>query len=371
MKNKKKTQRWVIKIGSSLLTNNGKGINCKVIGQWVEQIAYLKHHLNYQVILVSSGAVAEGMSRLNWTTRPKALHELQAVAAIGQMGLIQAYENCFMHHDIKTAQILLTHDDLSNRQRYLNSRSTLRTLLSLGTVPIVNENDTVVTDEIQFGDNDTLGALVANLIEADALVILTDQKGLYNKNPATHKDPTLIKSAQAEDKELISMADRPGKFGTGGMITKISAAKLAARSGTYTVIMAGNEPDGIRKLANGDNIGTHLRASQETMTARKCWLAGQLKVKGELIIDAGAEKGLCQSGGSLLAVGITSVSGKFDRGELVSCINHKGIEIARGLTNYNTGDINQIKTFASNRIEKILGYVDEPEVIHRDNLVLL
>lgn len=363
--------RWVIKIGSSLLTNDGKGVNCSVIGDWVEQIAYLKHKLNKEIILVSSGAVAEGMSRLGWNIRPNAIHDLQAAAAVGQMGLIQAYENCFQKHDLHTAQILLTHDDLSNRQRYINARSTIRTLLSLGVIPIVNENDTVVTDEIKFGDNDTLGALVANLIEADLLVILTDQKGLYNKDPRSCPDAELILESPVDNDQLLTMAGGAGILGSGGMKTKITAARIAARSGAATVIMGGREKEGIRQIVNGKDIGTLLIPSQEPLTARKRWLAGQLQINGRIILDKGAVKVLKESGSSLLAVGVKDIEGNFDRGEVVSCRDNTGNEIARGLVNYSSAEVTLIKGHSSQEIESILGYVDGLELIHRDNLALL
>lgn len=365
-----KSKRCVIKIGSALLTNDGTGLNKAGIATWVEQIASLQKE-GVEVVLVSSGAVAEGMSRLGLTKRPETLHELQAAAAVGQMGLIQSYESAFSKYDLHTAQVLLTHDDLSNRQRYLNARNTVRSLLDLGVIPIINENDTVVTDEIRFGDNDTLAALVANLIEADYLFILTDQNGLFDRNPREHKDAKLISEASANDNSLAGMAEGgAGTFGRGGMATKVSAAKLAARSGTATLIAAGREENIIQRLFSGENVGTLLYAEQTPVAARKQWLAGHLQIHGQLIIDNGAVKKLCDSGSSLLAVGVKDVQGNFSRGEIVSCLTLEGKEVARGLVNYNAEDVKKIKGKPSKEIESILGYVDDAELIHRDNLVL-
>jgi len=367
----KNHKRWVIKIGSALLTNDGTALNTDGIANWVEQVVALKKQ-GLEVVLVSSGAVAEGMTRLGWSKRPKAIHELQAAAAVGQMGLIQTYESCFQKHNLHTAQILLTHDDLSNRQRYLNARSTLRTLLDMNVIPVVNENDTVVTDEIRFGDNDTLAALVANLIEADGLILLTDQDGLFDKNPRQHADAVMLEEANVNDPALDKMADvGAGTLGRGGMTTKIRAARTAVRSGASTVIASGRAENILLRLLQGENLGTLFPAAHETVTARKQWLAGHLKTKGCLTLDAGAVKVLSESGSSLLAVGIKEVSGQFHRGEVVSCVDERGNEIARGLVNYNVDEVNKIKGHASEQIESILGYVDELELIHRDNLVLL
>ena len=363
-------QRWVIKIGSSLITNDGQGLDRHAIEQWTRQITNLRQQ-GKEILLVSSGAVAEGMARIGWKQRPRALHELQAAAALGQMGLIQHFESCFQQHDIHTAQILLTHDDLSHRQRYLNARSTLKTLLAIGAIPIINENDTVASDEIRFGDNDTLAALVANLVEADALIILTDQQGLFDKDPRHHQDAKLITEASANDPSLLNMAGDSGALGQGGMRTKITAAQRAERSGADTVIAPGAEADILLQLAQGKNIGTLLTASNEPLTARKQWLANQLKISGKLTLDAGASQALQQSGVSLLPVGVTAVEGDFERGEVVSCLAPDGREIARGLINYNTKDCLKIKGLASSLIETTLGYIDEAELIHRDNLVLL
>lgn len=364
------TKRWVVKIGSALLTNEGRGLNQAGIATWVEQMAVLRKQ-GHEVVLVSSGAVAEGMSRLGWGKRPHALHELQAAAAVGQMGLVQAYESCFQKHGMHTAQVLLTHDDLSNRGRYLNARSTVRTLLDLGVVPIINENDTVVTDEIRFGDNDTLGALVANLIEAELLVILTDQDGMCDSDPRQNADAKLIHQTPVNAPGLEAMASGSGgSLGRGGMLTKVRAARLAARSGSATVIAAGREENVLLRLARGEELGTLFVPDHEPVAARKQWLAGHLQLRGSLTLDAGAVKVLRESGKSLLPVGVKAVSGQFLRGEMVSCVDEAGNEIARGLVNYSAQETGRIKGEPSNKIEELLGYVDEPELIHRDNLIL-
>jgi len=369
--NIKQSKRCVIKIGSALLTNDGSGLNKEGIATWVEQIAALRKS-GVEVVLVSSGAVAEGMCRLGLTQRPKTVHDLQAAAAVGQMGLIQSYESAFANYDLHTAQVLLTHDDLSNRQRYLNARNTVRSLLALGVIPIINENDTVVTDEIRFGDNDTLAALVANLIEADYLLILTDQNGLFDRNPREHADAKLITEASANDNSLAAMAEGgAGTFGRGGMATKVSAAKLASRSGASTLIAAGKEDNIISRLFSGEDVGTLLYAEQTPVAARKQWLAGHLQIQGKLTIDDGAVKKLREAGSSLLAVGVRDVTGHFSRGEIVSCVDLNDNEVARGLVNYNAQDVMKIKGQASKDIESILGYVDDAELIHRDNLVLI
>lgn len=361
----------VVKVGSSLVTNNGNGLDQAAIAGWAAQIANLVKQ-GKQVVLVSSGAVAEGMQRLGWKKRPTAVNELQAAAAVGQMGLVQMYESCFSQHHLHTAQVLLTHDDLADRKRYLNARSTLRTLLNLNVIPIINENDTVVTDEIRFGDNDTLGSLVANLIEADTLVILTDQQGLYSADPRKDKNATFIQHAIAGDAALEQMAGGAGStVGTGGMLTKILAAKRAARSGAHTVIASGREKDVLVKLAAGEVIGTHLQTAQMKTTARKQWLADHLQLRGKLTLDAGAVKVIKQDGKSLLPIGVIAVEGEFERGEVVACCDADGIEIARGLVNYSAMEALRIMRKPSSEIEKILGYVDESALIHRDNLVLL
>jgi glutamate 5-kinase len=366
----KNAQRWVIKIGSSSLTNNGRGLDLVAIAAWVRQIANLrKRHI--EVVLVSSGAIAEGMTRLGWATRPSSVHELQAAAAIGQMGLVQAYEEAFGRFDLHAAQILVDHDDLSNRERYLNARATLKTLISLGVIPIVNENDTVVTDEIRFGDNDTLAALVANLVEADVLVLLTDQEGLFTADPRHNNGAVLIDNINARNTTLDAMVSGAGSLGRGGMVTKLRAARLAARSGTQTVIANGSLDNVICRLAQGEAIGSLLLADQQPQAARKRWLAGRLQCRGELILDEGAVSVLMQSGRSLLSVGIASVTGNFTRGDLVSCKNAQGQEIARGLANYNSQEAQKILRQASDKIEAILGYKNEDEKIHRDNLVLV
>ncbi len=365
------TNRVVVKIGSSLLTKGGQGLDHTALAHWAGQIADIQKK-GCEVALVSSGAIAEGMQRLGWKKRPHAVYELQAAAAIGQMGLIEAYESCFRKFGLHTAQVLLTHDDLSDRTRYLNARSTVRTLLGLGVVPIINENDTVATEEIRFGDNDTLAALVTNLIEAHLLVILTDQPGLHTKDPRHHADAELISNADAGDPALERMAGGVGShLGSGGMITKILAAKRAARSGAHTIIISGHEQDALSRLAAGESIGTCLRAKTMTLAARKQWLADHLQVRGKLKLDDGAVKALLQDKKSLLPVGVVNVSGAFERGEVVSCLNSQGAEIARGLVNYNAAETSKILNTPSGMIESKLGYVDEPELIHRDNLVLL
>ncbi|MGK2914169.1 MAG: glutamate 5-kinase [Porticoccaceae bacterium] len=364
-------RRWVVKIGSALLTNNGRGLDRQAIAGWVGQIVALQER-GIEVVLVSSGAVAEGVTRLGWTTRPAAVHELQAAAAVGQMGLVEAYESQFQRFNRHTAQVLLVHDDLSNRQRYLNARSTLQTLIALKVVPVVNENDTVVTDEIRFGDNDTLAALVANLIDADLLVILTDQAGLFDADPRSHPTAALITQAKAGDPALDALAGgSTSGLGRGGMITKLQAARLAARSGADTVIVGGRERDVLKRLADGDVLGTFLVSDQEPLVARKQWLAGHLQVRGGLVLDPGAVRVLCEQGKSLLPVGVTAVTGAFTRGEMVRCLNGDGREVARGLVNYSAEEARQIIGQSSGMIAEILGYCDGEELIHRDNLVLL
>lgn len=366
----KSSKRWVVKIGSALLTNDGAGLNQKNIKAWVEQIVALKK-LGLEIVLVSSGAVAEGMSRLGITERPQAVHELQAAAAVGQMGLVQAYESEFSQYGMHTAQVLLTHDDLSNRQRYLNARGTIRSLLELNVIPVINENDTVVTDEIRFGDNDTLAALVVNLIEADHLVILTDQDGLFDKNPRTHSDAKIIQQADVNDSALDSMVESTGgKFGSGGMLTKLRAARLAARSGSNTIIASGCNLNNLTSIHAAEDIGSLLFTNKKPDTAHKQWLAGHLQMRGKLIVDNGAEKVLNKSGSSLLAVGIQSVEGDFSRGEVVACVSLLGKQIACGLVNYNADEIRRLQGQPSHKINEILGYVNEDEIIHRDNLVL-
>ena len=362
-------KRLVVKVGSALVTNNGTGLDLNAIGDWARQIATLRAQ-GREIILVSSGAVACGVQRLGWGRRPKTVHEKQAAAAVGQAGLVEAYEAAFGKHGLRTAQILLTHDDLADRKRYLNARSTLTTLLELGVVPIINENDTVITDEIKFGDNDTLGALVANLIEADALIILTDQKGLYTADPRKDPNATLIQEAAAGDESLEAMAGGAGsQVGTGGMITKVIAAKRAARSGAHTAIASGREIDPIIRLAAGEPVGTLLISQTQPLAARKQWLADHLQLAGRLVLDAGATEALRQ-GKSLLPIGVVSVEGEFERGAAVACIAPNGQEVARGLSNYGSGEARLIARKTTADIENILGYVDEPEIIHRDNLIL-
>lgn len=365
---------WVIKIGSAMITAEGRGLDLDAIGAWVKQMAALHQYgQGKQLLLVSSGAVAEGMRRLNIQQRPHALPELQAAAAVGQMGLVQAYESQFQRHGIGTAQVLLTHEDAADRTRYLNVRSTLRTLLGLGVIPVINENDVVSFDKLRFGDNDTIGALVANLMSADLFVILTDQRGMYEQDPRRFPEAKMIHEARAGDPALEQMsgASSSGGLGRGGMLTKVQAAAKAARSGTSTIIAWGREPDVLRRIAAGEEIGTLLRPSQTPLAARKRWLAAQLQLKGQLSLDAGAVRVLQRSGRSLLAVGVTAVSGDFSRGDLVACLNPEGKEVGRGLVNYAAAEAAKIIGQPSERIEALLGYVDEPELIHRDNLVVL
>ena len=366
----KNAHRVVVKVGSALVTNDGRGLDFEAIARWATQIAALQK-AGKEVLLVSSGAIAEGVLRLGWKSRPKRLFELQAAAAVGQMGLVQAYETRFAGHGIKTAQILLTHADLADRERYLNARDTLIEILRLGCVPIINENDTVVTDEIKVGDNDTLGALVTNLVEADAFVILTDQKGLYTADP--RKDPTAVFVAQAVagDPALEKMAGGAARtLSKGGMITKILAAKRAARSGAATIIASGREKDVLIRLSQGEAIGTELSPRQAPMHARSQWLADHLRCEGRVILDAGAAAALLKRKTSLLPVGVKAVEGDFVRGDVVACTDEKGVEIARGLANYASSEIRMIKGKHTEEIEGVLGYCAQPEFIHRDNLVM-
>lgn len=363
-------KRWVVKIGSALLTNDGKGLDTVAIAGWVKQMAELRLQ-GIEIILVSSGAVAAGMRRLGWSSRPTEIHQLQAAAAVGQMGLVHTYEVEFQRYGLLTAQVLLDHDDLSSRQRYLNARSTLKTLVSLNVVPVINENDTVVTDEIRFGDNDTLGALVANLLEADMLVILTDQKGMYDTDPRTNPAATLLSEIAADDPHLEHMAGGSGgALGRGGMITKVRAARVAARSGADTVIVGGRIENALLRVAAGENIGTFLWADQQPQAARKRWISGQLQTRGTLVLDDGAVHFVREQGKSLLPVGVKEVRGDFTRGDMVVCVDTRGKEIARGLVNYHAEEAQKIIGKPSNLILEILGYQDDNELIHRDNLVL-
>jgi glutamate 5-kinase len=363
-------RRVVIKVGSTLVTNDGRGLDLAAIARWTEQIAALRK-LGKQTILVSSGAIAEGMQRLGWTTRPRQIHALQAAAAVGQMGLAQAYETSFRERSLHSAQVLLTHADLADRARYLNARSTLFALLDLGVVPVINENDMVVTDEIKFGDNDTLGALVTNLVEADVLVILTDQRGLYSSDPRRDPNASFVEEGRAGDPRLEAMAGGVGSgISRGGMITKVLAAKRAARSGAHTVIASGREPEVLLRLARGESVGTQLVAAVPVLTARKQWLADHLQLKGRIVIDAGAARALRSGGRSLLPIGVTEVQGEFARGDVIACLDPDGSEVARGLVNYSSGETRQIARRPSSEIEAVLGFIEEPELIHRDNLVM-
>ena len=363
-------KRIVVKVGSSLVTNEGRGLDAEAIGQWCEQLAALAKD-GREVIMVSSGAIAEGMKRLGWATRPKAIHELQAAAAVGQMGLVQMYETKLRENGIGSAQVLLTHADLADRERYLNARSTLLTLLSLGIVPVINENDTVVNDEIKFGDNDTLGALVANLVEADALIILTDQKGLYTADPRKDPGARFVDIGKAGDVALEAMAGGAGSsVGSGGMITKILAAKRAAGSGASTVIAWGREPSVLLRLTQGDAIGTLLVAQTAKNQARKQWMADHLQMRGSVTVDAGAAAKVRDEGKSLLPIGMTIVQGEFSRGDVIAIKSPDALEIARGLANYSSAEARLICRKASSEFEKLLGYTGEPEMVHRTNLVL-
>lgn len=365
-------RRLVVKIGSALLTDDGRGLSQSILTQWVDQLMVWKR-AGVEIVLVSSGSVAEGMSRLGWLQRPEHVHELQAAAAVGQMGLVQAWEAQFQRYGSHTAQILLTHDDLSDRKRYLNARSTLRTLLPMGVVPVVNENDTVVTDEFRFGDNDTLGALVANLVEADGLILLTDQEGLYDSDPRRNPDAALIPEAHASDERLDAMVAGGGRgaLGSGGMATKVRAARLAARSGAFTLIAGGRMEAVLTRARAGEPVGTLLVPDQERLDARKQWMAGHLRTRGRLVLDAGAVRVLTEGGRSLLPVGVRRVEGAFRRGEMVSCVDEQGREVARGLVSYDVAEARQLVGCPSEQIAERLGYLQEEELIHRDNMVLV
>jgi glutamate 5-kinase len=363
-------RRIVVKVGSSLVTNEGRGLDEQAIGEWCRQLSALVRD-GREVIMVSSGAIAEGMKRLGWTQRPKELHELQAAAAVGQMGLAQMYETKLRENGLGSAQVLLTHADLADRERYLNARSTLLTLLTHGVLPVINENDTVVNDEIKFGDNDTLGALVANLVEADALIILTDQKGLYTADPRHDPTATFVHEARAGDAKLEDMAGGAGSsIGKGGMITKILAAKRAAGSGASTVIAWGREPDALVRLTQGEAIGTLLVAPTQKQQARKQWMADHLQLRGAITVDDGAVSKLRHEGKSLLPIGMTAVEGDFSRGEVIAIQDGQGQEIARGLANYAAAEARLLCRKPSQEVEQLLGYIAEPEMVHRDNLVL-
>lgn len=364
--------RWVVKIGSALATNEGRGLNIEAINGWADRFVALRA-AGISVAVVASGAVAEGIARLGWSRSRRSLHESQVAAAVGQMGLVRAYELAFQRHNLHAAQVLLTHDDLANRERYLNARSTLLALLQLGVFPVVNENDTVATEEIRFGDNDTLAGLVCNLLDADLLLILTDQDGLFTADPRHNSQATLVRTGWAGDEALDEMAGGSGIWGRGGMLTKLRAARLAARSGSATLIANGRDPEVIARIAAGEDVGTLLLPQQgkTKLAARKQWLAGAGKVCGQLYLDSGAARVIAQEGRSLLPVGVIRVQGKFDRGSLVACIDPDGREVARGLCNYSSEDAEKIQGLASGSIEQVLGYSREPEVIHRDNLVVL
>ncbi|MYB34071.1 MAG: glutamate 5-kinase [Gammaproteobacteria bacterium] len=361
--------RWVIKIGTALLTDSHAGLRRDVVESLSDQVCHLLND-GMQVVLVSSGSIGEGMRRLGWEHRPDKIYLLQAAAAIGQIGLVHSYEAAFQQRGVHAAQILLTHADLASRQRYLNARNTIRELLDLGVVPIVNENDAVVNEEIRFGDNDTLSALAANLIDAECLILLTDQHGLYDMNPTQSDCAQLVRYGKADDPSLLELAGEAGESGRGGMITKLQAAQKASRSGSYTIIASGQEQNVLLRLRGGEEMGTLLSPGKERIAARKQWLAGQLRSNGKLILDNGAVSVLKDAGKSLLPVGVTAVEGEFTRGEIVTCIDHKGLEIARGLVNYNSDEARRIIGQPSHSIEHILGYCGESELIHRDNIAV-
>jgi len=366
----KDKKRWVIKVGSALLTDDGQRLNNELIRHLAEQIVWLRTQ-GIEVVLVSSGSVAAGMSQLNISLRPSRINELQAAAAVGQATLVRSYEQAFKPFSVNIAQVLLTHADIANRERYLNARSTLMQLLELDVLTVINENDTVATEEICFGDNDSLAALVANLVDADLLIILTDQQGLYTDDPRVNPDATLISKCDADDSSLMAMASGGGMVGRGGMVTKLTAAQKASHSGASTVIAYGREPQILSRLYQGDELGTLLVSKQQRLAAKKQWMAGQMRIQGTLILDDGAATVLKQSGCSLLPVGVSEVEGNFKRGELVRCVDLNGVEIARGLINYHADEVNKIKGQASDCIELLLGYGGEQELIHRDNLVLI
>lgn len=363
-------RRWVIKVGSSLLTADGRGLDTRIIHQWTTQIADLVA-ADREVILVSSGSIAEGIARLGWRQRPTLVHELQAAAAVGQMGVVQAYESGFARFGLRTALILLTHDDIANRRRYLNARATLNSLLKHQVIPVINENDTVITDEIRLGDNDTLAALVTNLLEADVLVLLTDQNGLYDRDPRRHPDAVLLERANASDPAIVALAGPSGsQFGSGGMTTKVIAARRAAQTGATTVIASGREPDILARLREGEPLGTMLTSDRTARDARKLWLSNQLRVKGQLMVDDGACQVLTERGSSLLSVGVVDCRGDFQRGELVSIMDSSNSEIARGLVNYDSSETRRIMGRSTRHFQELLGYTGEPELVHRDNLIL-
>jgi glutamate 5-kinase len=365
-----RARRIVVKVGSSLVTDEGRGVDPVAVGNWCRQMAILAGQ-GREIVMVSSGAVAEGMKRLGWSARPKGIHELQAAAAVGQMGLAQIYESRLREEGMRSAQILLTHADLADRERYLNARTTLLTLLGLKVLPVINENDTVVNDEIKFGDNDTLGALVTNLLDADALIILTDQKGLYSADPRKDSGARLITEARAGDPDLEAMAGGAGSaIGRGGMLTKVLAAKRAARSGASTVIASGREPDVLLRLAAGESIGTALFASTQKRAARKQWMSDHLQLRGAVVVDDGAAAKVRNGGKSLLPIGVIEVLGEFHRGDVIAVRGGDGTELARGLANYSSGEARLLARHPSSDFEKLLGFVGEPELIHRDNLVL-
>ena len=361
-------RRWVVKVGSALLTADGRRLDKGVIHGLVQQLITLRER-GCEVVLVSSGAVAAGAVRLGFEDRPEDLHSLQAAAAVGQSALIRSYEEALAPQGITTALVLLSHADILARDRYLNARGTLGRLIDLGVIPVVNENDSVVTDEIRLGDNDTLAALVANLIDADVLLVLTDQDGLCDANPRENPDAAVISAAEVDDPRLDTMVGEGGQFGRGGMVTKLNAARLAARSGAVTVIANGRVPEVIPKVAAGEQLGTLLSTRHRPQSARKQWLASLLHIQGRLVLDAGAAAVVAAGDKSLLPVGVISVEGDFVRGDLVACVDVDGRQIARGLVNYSAEEALQLQGKSSKEIPVILGYGGDAEIIHRDNMV--
>ena len=364
-------EKIVIKLGSSIVTNDGRGLDEKCLSSLIKQIAILNSHKK-QIVLVSSGAIAAGLKKLKIKQRPNALSELQSAAAVGQMDLVQVYERLFSQNNLVAAQVLLTHDDLSDRKRYLNARSTIFNLINKNVIPVINENDTVASEEIRFGDNDSLAAMVANLIEADLLVLLTDQEGLFSSDPRVDNNAKLISQAYVDDNNLDKLASgTKSKIGTGGMVTKIMAARRAALSGAHTIIASGRRVNILENLWNDEDIGTFLQSREFKLVARKKWLADNLKLKGKIYIDQGAEKALVAQGKSLLVAGVVKVTGTFDRGEVIQCVNESGSEILKGLVNYNSEEVKKIIGVSSDKIEAILGYVNESSLIHRNNMIII
>ena len=365
--------RLVVKIGTSVITNNKNAVCDRMINTLASQISTLQKE-GFKVIIVSSGAIAAGVHRMGWKQKPKKISHLQAAAAVGQVSLVETYEKEFKKNGLTTAQVLITGEDFSSRKRYLNSRATFETLLNENILVIVNENDTVSTDEIKVGDNDTLAASIANAIQADLFVILTDQKGLFTENPTSSSQAELIKSVDADDEMLSRVASKShSEFGTGGMETKIKAARIVAGLGIDTIIASGFEVDILLKIKSKNFVGTTILSGKKNkaISAKKQWILNHIKAKGKLYLDSGAIAALVQFNKSLLPVGIVKIDGRFDRGDLVVCMTEKGVEVARGLINYSSLEAEKISGLLSEQIEKELGYMEEPEVIHKDNLILI